>query len=141
MSKNPCRQAVPTSTTLPTPAAQGKCSTVFPLNYTQASAKEAGNKPIISATLPLRCLPTWEVKDLNRSDGPGIIEGTNFMSWDSGLIFKQVYRIAISIGPQHLLSLILWHHVNHCNIFASVLLSHELKMFLVKNLKHFHFYA
>ncbi len=26
---------------------------------TQASAKEAGNKPIISATLPLRCLPTW----------------------------------------------------------------------------------
>ena len=29
----PCRQAVPTSTTLPTPAAQGKCSTVFPLNY------------------------------------------------------------------------------------------------------------
>ncbi len=26
---------------------------------TQASAKEAWNKPIISATLPLRCLPTW----------------------------------------------------------------------------------
>ncbi len=26
---------------------------------TQASAKEAGNKPIISATLPLHCLPTW----------------------------------------------------------------------------------
>ncbi len=31
--KDPCRQAVPTSTTLPTPAAQGKCSTVFPLDY------------------------------------------------------------------------------------------------------------
>ncbi len=27
---------------------------------TQASAKEAGNKPIISATRPLHCLPTWE---------------------------------------------------------------------------------
>ena len=26
---------------------------------TQASAKEAGNKPILSAALPLRCLPTW----------------------------------------------------------------------------------
>ena len=25
---------------------------------TQASAKEAGNKPTLSATLPLRCLPT-----------------------------------------------------------------------------------
>ena len=30
---SPCRQAVPTSTTLPTPAVQGKCSTVSPLNY------------------------------------------------------------------------------------------------------------
>ncbi len=29
----PCRQAVPSSTTLPTPAVQGKCSTVSPLNY------------------------------------------------------------------------------------------------------------
>ncbi len=109
----PCRQAVSTSTTLPTPAVQGKCSTVFPLYYhwpalhfyevqykgtlilhlfcstsstlplqylecsgspktahfqcwirpkegdAQASAKEAGNKPILSAALPLRCLPTW----------------------------------------------------------------------------------
>ncbi len=30
---SPCRQAVSTSTTLPTPAAQGKSSTVSPLNY------------------------------------------------------------------------------------------------------------
>ncbi len=95
----PCRQAVPISTTLPTPAAQGKCSTVFPLNFhwpalhfyeevfalhvhfyliwanlktahfecgirpkegdTQASAKEAGNKPFLSAALHLCYLPTW----------------------------------------------------------------------------------
>ena len=27
---------------------------------TQASAKEAGDKPTLSATLPLRCLRTWE---------------------------------------------------------------------------------
>ncbi len=89
---SPCRQAVPTSTTLPIPATQGKCCTVSLVNYhwpalhfyeqylecngiqktayfqcgirpkegdTQASAKESGNKPIISAVLPLRCLPTW----------------------------------------------------------------------------------
>ncbi len=47
-------------------------STAFPLNYhwpalrpkegdTRASAKEAGNKPIINATLPLHCLPTWDM--------------------------------------------------------------------------------
>ena len=28
---------------------------------TQASAKEAGNKPILSAVLPLCCLPTWVI--------------------------------------------------------------------------------
>ena len=50
---------------IPTPAAQGKCSTVFPVvlewlnkakrrghSLTQANAKEAGNKPKLSATLP-----------------------------------------------------------------------------------------
>ncbi len=26
---------------------------------TQASAKEAGNKPTLSAMLPVHCLPTW----------------------------------------------------------------------------------
>ena len=30
---HPCRQAVPTSTTLTTQAAQGRCNTVFRLNY------------------------------------------------------------------------------------------------------------
>ncbi len=40
----PCRQAVPTSTTLPTPAAQGKCSTVFPLNYRAVVAQNTGRE-------------------------------------------------------------------------------------------------
>ena len=31
---------------------------------TQASAQEASNKPILSAALPLRCLPTWENKSI-----------------------------------------------------------------------------
>ncbi len=31
------------------------------VQHTQASAKEAENKPIISAMLPLHCLPTWVV--------------------------------------------------------------------------------
>ena len=36
---------------------------------TQASAKEAGNKPILSVAPPLRCLPTWDdILNSNNSD-------------------------------------------------------------------------
>ncbi len=42
------------------PSSAGKVQHCFPTKGdTQASAKEAGNKPIISATLPLHCLTTW----------------------------------------------------------------------------------
>ena len=34
---------------------------------TQASAKEAGNKPILSAALPLHCLPTQECSRQSRA--------------------------------------------------------------------------
>ncbi len=44
---------------------------------TQASAKEAGNKPILSAALPFRCLPTWKLALANfsfcQSNGPMVI--------------------------------------------------------------------
>ncbi len=47
------------------PSSAGEVQHCFPTELrpkegdTQASAKEAGNKPIISATTPLHCLPTW----------------------------------------------------------------------------------
>ncbi len=68
-----CRQAVPTPSqqsrgsaalfshwiTTDQHSISKKCNTRAPLYCTQASAKEAGNKPILSAALPLRYLPTW----------------------------------------------------------------------------------
>ena len=38
---------------------------------TETSAKEAGNKSISSAALPLRCLPTWDIMQYKYCDVPG----------------------------------------------------------------------
>ena len=49
------------------PSSAGEVQHCFPTELrpkegdTEASAKEAGNKPISSAALPLRCLPTWDI--------------------------------------------------------------------------------
>ena len=73
-----CRQAVPTPSqqsrgsaalfshwiTTDQHSISKKCNTRAPLYCTQASAKEAGNKPILSAALPSRCLPTWVASHL-----------------------------------------------------------------------------
>ncbi len=51
------------------PSSAGEVQHCFPteLEPAQASAKEAGNKHIISATLPLHCLPTWVVNWFRRN--------------------------------------------------------------------------
>ena len=81
ISAHPCRQAVPTSTTLPTPVAQGNCSTVFPLMGPKFQSCPSFLTSL-SAMLPLRCLPTW-----------AITEGVYFVEFDIDCLGKDWWQL------------------------------------------------